>query len=526
LRCTVKFLDELKVRASNGSVISEVSADLSAVLAVRTQYGLVFTPLINLPQATLDSIEQEAAQRSGIVQADFGGMLEVSGAPENLQAAATALLALAETEWVEFVILDPALPCYDIAPVSPNYFLLEDLTVYGQNYHGGNGGVDVLCAWSYCGKGQGVQVTDVEYGFRPYTNPAQPAHEDLCNILTSQSQTDLNANGDLDAVKHGQAVLGMLGARDNAYGWTGLVPSATARFVAVTNTNVGTGIFVAHTQSQPGDVILVEMQMQVLRPLSGYWYYPSEYSRSVWEATWTATSNGRIVVAAAGNGKKVDSPFDPFEGANLDGTAFEFYRDRGDSGAILVGAGTSPRLADPDNARYRMSYSNYGSRVNVQGWGERVTTLGRQADQNDPLQGYNTEFSGTSSAAPMVAGAAAALQSLRVGYGLPRLTPLDMRYLLINTGTPQADDAPGNHIGPLPNVAKAMLQLGIGATDYDSNDVPDGCEELWTPEPLYVCCDANMECAAKMTTFCCAERGGITGYSFDTCTSMTCGLIE
>ena len=134
-------------------------------------------------------------------------------------------------------------------------------------------------------------------------------------------------------------------------------------------------------------------------------------------------------------------------------------------------------------------------------------------------------------AAPLLVALGYLSGSVPWGYVLPKVIKgVDVRTVGSgNIGATNAARAGGRLMGLVVfvlDVAKAMLQLGIGATDYDSNDVPDGCEELWTPEPLYVCCDANMECAAKMTTFCCAERGGITGYSFDTCTSMTCGLIE
>jgi hypothetical protein len=43
------------------------------------------------------------------------------------------------------------------------------------------------------------------------------------------------------------------------------------------------------------------------------------------------------------------------------------------SGAILVGAGAPPSLPNP---RSRLTFSNYGSAVDTQGWGRRVTTTG------------------------------------------------------------------------------------------------------------------------------------------------------
>ena len=60
--------------------------------------------------------------------------------------------------------------------------------------------------------------------------------------------------------------------------------------------------------------------------------------------------------------------------------------------------------------RVRLDFSNYGSRVDVQGWGRMVATLeygdlqsctGAEADYTD--RHYTGEFAGTSSASPIVA---------------------------------------------------------------------------------------------------------------------------
>lgn len=64
-RLTVKFVDNLKVRAVNSGVVSQVGADIGNVQAVKAQFALTFQPLIQLPQAALNFIEGRAAQRSG-----------------------------------------------------------------------------------------------------------------------------------------------------------------------------------------------------------------------------------------------------------------------------------------------------------------------------------------------------------------------------------------------------------------------------------------------------------------------------
>lgn len=69
---------------------------------------------------------------------------------------------------------------------------------------------------------------------------------------------------------------------------------------------------------------------------------------------------------------------------------------------------------------------------------------------------YTANFSGTSSACALVAGAAAVIQSWYKDKTNTVLTPIEMRELLIKTGTyPSLNEK----IGPLPNVNNAILHL-------------------------------------------------------------------
>ena len=79
-----------------------------------------------------------------------------------------------------------------------------------------------------------------------------------------------------------------------------------------------------------------------------------------------------------------------------------------DSGAIMVGAGNARRTAaGPPSRAAGSSYSNYGGRLNVQGWGSCVTTTGYGGLQGGSGGTPRTRaaFSGTSSASPIVAAA-------------------------------------------------------------------------------------------------------------------------
>ncbi len=162
-----------------------------------------------------------------------------------------------------------------------------------------------------------------------------------------------------------------------------------------------------------------------------------------------ATDRGVIVIEAAGNG-----------GENLEHKAYggKFDRKVRDSGAIIVGAGGPARKGFTDRAR--LDFSNYGARVDVQGWGRGVATLDYGDLQKCNEAGdrhYTDAFSGTSSASPIVAGAAILLQSFARTHGTP-MTPAQMRDLLRATGTAQTGNTK-QPIGPRPDLARAFARV-------------------------------------------------------------------
>jgi len=161
-----------------------------------------------------------------------------------------------------------------------------------------------------------------------------------------------------------------------------------------------------------------------------------------------ATSRGVVVIEAAGNG-----------GENLDHRAYNRKFDRGkrDSGAIMVGAGGPPR--DGFDDRVRLDFSNYGGRVDVQGWGRKVATLdyGDLQECDGVDRHYTNEFSGTSSASPIVAGAAVLVESYARNRGRV-LAPREVRALLRETGTPQAGNT-REQIGPRPDLLRALAAI-------------------------------------------------------------------
>src|SRR5207247_4027415 len=119
-----------------------------------------------------------------------------------------------------------------------------------------------------------------------------------------------------------------------------------------------------------------------------------------------------------------------------------FRRNPIDAGAILVGAGAPPPGTHGHNHgpdRSRLSFSNYGAAIDVQGWGREVTSCGYGDLQGGPDQDfwYTDQFGGTSSASPIVVGALGCLQGILRKKNLPPLPPERARQLLRDTASPQ-----------------------------------------------------------------------------------------
>src|SRR5690606_8127365 len=177
----------------------------------------------------------------------------------------------------------------------------------------------------------------------------------------------------------------------------------------------------------------------------------SEWVQSVFDAIVNATAAGRVVVEAAGNGG-VDLDQDSCNGL--------FDRSNRDSGAIIVGQGWAPGPTD----RERRPNSSYGGRVDLQGWGNNVMTTGygvSYVDPDDPAnpdRWYTDAFNGTSSASPMVAGAVANLQGIRLANGDPFFSAAAVLQILVDTGSPQLGDL-SEHIGPRPNLLMAIASF-------------------------------------------------------------------
>lgn len=303
------------------------------------------------------------------------------------------------------------------------------------------GSPSIAEAWIHPGGlGEGTTIVDIEYGWDRF-------HEDLTQLQNpvviiggdpaSSSEED-----------HGTAVAGILNGEANGIGITGCAPEASLKICYVMSQGtieLAESIILASEAINPGDIILVEMQSVGPSDPNGHTrFIPAEWLPDVFAAISYATENGRVVIEPSGN-----------SGVNLDDPIYQSRFDRSlwDSGALIVGAGLPYSL----NA---CIFSNYGSRLDLQGWGSSIFTTG-YGDAPDSPSGehrrYTHQFGGTSGASAMVAGTITLIQSIaKTRLGKP-LSAYELRTLFAQTAIPYSGN---RNIGSLIDVTAAINRLG------------------------------------------------------------------
>ena len=429
--------------------------------------GLDLVPMIRLPDKKADAIDR-----------NLRGLF-TSPPTADRDAAIDAASKLAGIDTVLYVYLepidieDPA----DIAPTTPGFD--------AQQTYRSPLGVDAAFATLVGANGAGVRLLDVESAW-------DYAHEDLVGLDMHPEPNQTIASDFIAEQRfhHGSAVIGVTSSLDNGYGMTGLVRGAEVYTFPQKTNEAGwrrvDAVAAAIAAARPGDVVLLEMQTF---GADGN-YGPAEYEQAVWSVVKAGTDRGVIVVAAAGNGAE-----------DLDGPGYAEYRARGDSGAIIVGAAS--------HEGERLDFSTFGARVDVHGWGENVATLGygELATVGDDVhQAYTARFAGTSSASPIVASAAVAIQSFAIARLGRSLAPDEMRQLLVSTGTPQLPSVAGK-IGPRPNIRAAIEKLApameLVCTDTEDDD-GDGMIDCADAD-----CAATAACARPVRTYAAAPARAI-----------------
>jgi hypothetical protein len=307
------------------------------------------------------------------------------------------------------------------------------------------------------GRGEGVTIVDLEGGW-------DFDHEDLKEhngrIIFGH---DSGIAGWRD---HGSAVLGEMAGSYNGFGVTGIASKAKIFASSIYDergqqASVARAIVGAADFLKKGDMLLIELHRGGPRGA----FIAMEWWPDNFDALKYATEKGIIVFEAAGNGaQSLDHP-----DYNRPQPGFPttwrnpFNRTLADCGAILCGAG-APNTGRWGPDRSRLDFSNYGNSLDAAGIGRDVVTLGygdlqRIAGTRTRL--YTAQFSGTSSASPIVVGAAAAIQGFAKSHNI-QLGPKEWRQLLRSTGSPQTD-APGRpiaqRIGNRPDLHALRLRV-------------------------------------------------------------------
>jgi hypothetical protein len=285
-------------------------------------------------------------------------------------------------------------------------------------------GIDAEYAWGFTGgDGAGQQVIDLERGW-------------------TFNHEDLNAHGAtllhgtlLDSSRaHGTAVLGELCAVDNTVGCVGIVPNVDeVDAVSYNGSSRVDAILAALGTMAFGSVLLLEAQVTIDgASLLG----PIEAFDAEFDAIRLATALGVIVVEAGGNGTNngstpplaMDTFVDPM-GRQIFNPGSADFRD---SGAIIVTAATSTA------PHTRMPWAPHGQRIDCYAWGENVNTC--TSSSAGATTTYQTGFGGTSSASPIVTGAALAIQGMVQAQQGFRFGPRQMREIIRDpaNGTPAA----------------------------------------------------------------------------------------
>ncbi|MFH1038305.1 MAG: S8 family serine peptidase [PVC group bacterium] len=468
----VMFDSNLRVRLRSGRPVELGRRVLEAMDDLRQRCaGGIWYRLCDVPEEKLDELQARGERRTGRPVYNLNNIyrLEIPEG-EDPWAMSRALEKNSAVIWARPVPLRPPPPLPPDMEADQGYLDPASSTPTG---------INAGYAWTQPGgDGTGVTVCDIEGGWN-YD------HHDLTKLPGSTVNAGWGCIFESDSVTHGTSVVGELVADRNGWGVTGICYGATLMTACdyygdPAEWNPAAAIATAAASLQAGDIILLEEQWW-LRPYTiPHMYVPIEWcgvsypdtvqtDNPVYAAIAGAVAAGIHVIEPAGNG-----------GVNLDN-----YTWLADSGAVIVGAGgVSSGSYTGDNLE-RISFSSYGSRVNVQGWGEEVVTTGGgdfySAEGDDYY--YTDTFSGTSSASPVVAGAAACCVGYWMG-GLGQsksgLSPALLRDVLAATGTPQVNPGTGN-IGPRPDLLRAFRDLrnlvnpggGIRSGDYDGDGTAD-----------------------------------------------------
>lgn len=408
-------------------------------------FNLTGTPVISSPlREQLRQLEDKTAYREFAPDHSLLSYWRIDGreAGEALAVIEAALRLLPEIEvaYREKTVSDPLVPGDDLHSGRQRYLDPAEA------------GVDARWVWDLpYGHGEGMHFIDLEQEWIL-------DHEDLPTpslIFNDNRKGDGQFNGD-----HGTGVVGVVAGVDNAVGIIGMAPEvASVRLVSQWCRETPTASYIAEaitkaiTTPPLPHVLLIEAQLGVLM-------LPPETDDTVLNAIRTAVASGVIVIETAGNGSQnLDSWADSTGQLRLNRDT-SIFQDN-DSGAILVGAGTS--YGQHERSIWENGGSNFGSRIDCYAWGDSIVTCGKGNLGGSGTTSYTNNFGGTSGAAAIIAGCALLVQGLHFAKKNSLLLPSEMRAMLSSstTGTAQGENVSGN-IGVMPDLRAVVERAKLG----------------------------------------------------------------
>ncbi|HEX2091962.1 MAG TPA: S8 family serine peptidase [Longimicrobiaceae bacterium] len=465
---------EAGLRAGAAGVASVGGADVTPLRQLLAAKGVSIRPLFGTSEERILRAAESAAEATGTTPPDLSVFYRVDAPDARLDELAAALREqdVVDAAYVKPPVSPAVLGINDMVPAAADAPpVTADFTARQGYLNAAPAGVDARWGWTRPGgSGADVRIIDIEGAWR-FT------HEDLV-----QAQGGVVAGTPIAHIgwrNHGTAVIGEFSGDRNSFGITGICPDAIVSAVSFNPNGSAWAIRQAADRLRRGDVILIELHRAGPRfnfqgrPQDQLGYIAIEWWPDDFQAIQYAVGRGVIVVEAAGNGwenlndpiydNNPPPPFGPFP----TWWSNPFRRSPLDSGAIIVGAGAPPpgtHGSDWGPDRSRLDFSNHGAVVDAQGWGHEVTTAGYgdlQGGTNEDLW-YTDQFSGTSSASPIVVGSVAAVQGALKAAGRAPLTPAQARNILRTTGSPQQDGPHGpatQRIGNRPNIRQMVEQL-------------------------------------------------------------------
>ncbi|MDP2359525.1 MAG: hypothetical protein Q8O14_02050 [bacterium] len=461
-KLVVKFVEDTRVRLRDGRLVSLEgwrTDALEAFLKARPHLS-VERLFSSVGEEELEAYIARGEQLSGYDVADLNNWYLFRVDDRRVDAKGLLLdllqLDLVQTGYYE-PKGEPAVCGTDPAPTTPNY-------VGSQGYRGAAPtGVDIQYAWDYNPTyGNGIS----SYWFQDMEVGWCEDHEDFASTFTIRNPPDSDVP---DYYNHGTAVMGIVGACDDGKGVTGLVPDVrlTARTV-LNHSSYADALIAIGNDLVTGETYLIELHAQgpdqgttCVCNCAQFRYIAIEYWQGNFDAILANSANGRYCVEAAGNGS-MDLDWAGYSGA--------FNRSFRDSQAIIVGAGTSGSVHNPE------CWTNHGTRIDAYGWGSNVVTTGYGTlfNQADCQQDYASGFAGTSSASPIVAGPAVSLALIHNAQFGSYPAPLTLRSRLQTNGTPQGPVDTWKELSVQPNMKGILAPdlLPYTPVDWSASVVP------------------------------------------------------